>query len=46
MGNKEERAKEFLECLGRGKSVDQSESENDLIDEMLEEENKEVENGE
>jgi len=38
MGNKEERTKEFLECLGNGKSIDQCESENDMIDEMLEEE--------
>ncbi len=42
MGNKEERIKEFLECLGRGKSIDQCESENEIIDEMLEEKNKEV----
>lgn len=38
MGNKEERIKEFLECLGNGKSIDQCESDNDMIDGMLEEE--------
>jgi len=39
MGNKEERIKDFLACLGNGKSSYQCELENDLI----EEENKEVE---
>lgn len=42
MGNKEERIKEFLECLGNGESIYQCESENDLIDEIIEE-NEEVE---
>lgn len=40
MGNEEERAKEFLECLGGGKSIEQCESENDMIDENLEAEEK------
>lgn len=34
MVNKDERAKEFLECLGNGKSIYQCESENDHIDEV------------
>jgi hypothetical protein len=37
MKNKEERAKEFLECLGNGKTIYQCESENDAIDKRLEE---------
>ena len=40
MGNKEKRIKEFLECLGNGKSIDQCESDNDLIDEAMESEEK------
>jgi len=36
MGNKEERAKEFLECLGNGKTIYQCEEENEEIDEWLE----------
>lgn len=39
MKNKEARTKEFLKCLGNGKSIYQCESENDRIDEELEEEN-------
>ncbi len=42
MGNKEKRIKEFLKCLGGGKSIYQYESENDLIDEITDEKNKEV----
>ena len=38
MSDEEERAKEFLECLGNGKSIYECEAENDLIDETLEEE--------
>jgi len=30
----EERAREFLECLGNGKTIYQCEAENDLIDEV------------
>ena len=36
MSDKEERAKEFLECLGNGKSIYQCESNNDRIDEDME----------
>jgi hypothetical protein len=36
MKNKEERTKEFMECFGNGKSIYECESENDLIDEELE----------
>lgn len=36
MGNKEEREKEFLKCLGNGKSIYQCESENERIDEEME----------
>ena len=38
MEDEDEREKEFLECLGNGKSIEQCESENNMIDEMLEEE--------
>jgi hypothetical protein len=31
-----ERAKEFLECLGNGKTIEECERENDLIDEIME----------
>ncbi len=34
-GIAEQRAKEFLECLGHGKSIYECEAENDLIDEIL-----------
>jgi len=34
----DERVKEFLECLGNGKTIYQCEAENDLIDEMWEQE--------
>jgi hypothetical protein len=37
MGNKEKRISEFLECLGNGKSIYECESENERIDEELEE---------
>jgi len=40
MVNEEERTKEFLECLGNGKSIYQCESDNDQIDEELENEDK------
>ncbi len=33
----EERVKEFLECLGYGKTIYQCEAENDLIDDEWEE---------
>ena len=33
--NQDERAKEFLSCLGNGKTIYQCEEENDVIDEML-----------
>ena len=33
MNNKEQRANEFINCLGNGKSIYQCESENDSIDE-------------
>ena len=33
MESEEERAKEFLECLGNEKTIYQCESENDMIDE-------------
>ena len=33
MNNEEERAKEFLKCLGNGKTIYQCEEENDLYDE-------------
>jgi len=36
MKNKEARAKEFLECLGNGKTIYECESENEKIDEELE----------
>jgi len=39
MGNKEDRVKEFLECLGNGKSIYQCESDNERIDEESGEEN-------
>jgi len=35
MDEKEQRAKEFLECLGNGKTIYQCEEENDEIDEIL-----------
>jgi len=38
MGGSEERAEEFLECLGNGKSIYECESENDQIDEEREKE--------
>ena len=34
----DQRVKEFLECLGNGKSIYECEAENDLIDEGWEEE--------
>ena len=34
----EERVKEFLECLGNGKSIYECEAENDMIDEYMGEE--------
>lgn len=34
--SQDERAKEFLSCLGNGKTIYQCEAENDLIDEMME----------
>ncbi len=37
MGNKEKRIKEFLECLGNGKTIYDCEEENERIDEELEE---------
>ncbi len=37
MDNKEKRVEEFLECLGKGKSIYECESENDSIDEISEE---------
>ena len=40
MEDEEERTKEFLECLGSGKSIYQCESENDMIDEKTEAEEK------
>jgi len=39
MKNKEARAKEFLECLGNGKTIYECEAENDAIDKEMEEEN-------
>ncbi|MBI2629946.1 hypothetical protein HYW76_02500 [Candidatus Pacearchaeota archaeon] len=33
--NNNERAREFLECLGNGKTIYECESENDLIDAKL-----------
>lgn len=33
----EQRAKEFVECLGNGKTIYQCEAENDTIDEYMEE---------
>ena len=35
MIDKEQRVKEFLECLGNGKTIYQCEEENDMIDEEL-----------
>jgi hypothetical protein len=32
MSNKEERTKEFLECLGKGKTIYECEEENERID--------------
>ena len=39
MTTQDQRAKEFLQCLGNGKSIYECESENDMIDEYLEENN-------
>lgn len=39
MKDKGERIKEFLKCLGNGKSIYECEEENDLIDESLEDKN-------
>jgi hypothetical protein len=36
--NENERAKEFLECLGNGKTIYECEAENDWLDEFMREE--------
>jgi len=40
MTDKNQRANEFLECLGNGMSFYEIEAENEIIDEMLEEQSK------